>query len=451
METPTVNVAATSERLQELIAKFVLKYNYWGYLFSRVRRKADMSLPSIMGVAPEPDGTICLYYHPYLVQETDDKNLVKVIEHEGLHLLNKHIPRLLRILANETEEEAKAIKARVWNYAADCAVNIQAKFKDDFIIAGKHWPIQVPAKFKLPDDKISEWYYLELLKNEKLKEQIKQSMQQQMVVVYDDNGDQQDGKNPGPGNGSEIGDHGKWIKNVKGVADISSLSRKIDQHIRGIIKESAKTFNKDRGRLPAHIAALIQGALSPPKAPYYQIIRKLVRGSRFSKFLRSPTRINRKRTYSFVLAEDTALPQISPFPGKQRDFTFDIVVMIDTSGSMSNDDIKEGLSGIKNIIEKDRHCHTTVLEVDAGVEKEYVCKKIRDIQFKVKGRGGTTLTPGLERAKAIGCDVCLAFTDGYTEDINAIPKKRLPKKIIWVITEGGSPKRVNKTGFVIRL
>ena len=118
---------------------------------------------------------------------------------------------------------------------------------------------------------------------------------------------------------------------------------------------------------------------------------------------------------------------------------------------MSNDDIKEGLSGIKNIIEKDRHCHTTVLEVDAGVEKEYVCKKIRDIQFKVKGRGGTTLTPGLERAREIGCDVCLAFTDGYTEDINSLSRKRLPKKTTWVITEGGSPDRVNKTGFVIRL
>lgn len=449
MEAPKVDVHATSERLKELVAKFVLKYNYWGYLFSRVRRQADFGLPSIMGVAPEPDGTICLYYHPYLVQETDDANLVNVIEHEGLHLLNKHIPRALRILANETEEEAKMIKGRIWNHAADCAVNVQAKFKDNFIIAGKPWPIELPAKHGFPDDKISEWYYLELLKDDKFKEQIKQQMQKMCVMVGDGDGDGQ-GSQPDP-NGNSIGDHGKWIKNVKGVADISSLSRKVDQHIRGIIKESAKTFNKDRGRLPSHIAALIQGALEPPKAPYYQIIRKLVRGSRFSKFLRSPTRINRKRTYSFVLADEIGLPQISPFPGKMRDFTFDIVVMIDTSGSMSNDDIKEGLSGIKNIIEKDRHCHTTVLEVDAGVEKEYICKKIHDIQFKVKGRGGTTLTPGLERAREIGCDVCLAFTDGYTEDINAIPRKRLPKKIIWVITKGGSPDRVNKTGFVIRL
>lgn len=420
METSPSN---TAERIKTLIAKFVLKYNYWGYLFSRVKRKADPNLRSIMGVAPEPDGTICLYYNPPLVDGTDDENITKVIEHEGLHLLNKHIPRLIRILANDPDPLRKKSKAKMWNIASDCCVNTQAKFKDHFIINGTPWPLCLPEKYKMPDGKVTDFYFNWLLENAK-----KISMP-----------------------GGMIGDHGNWTKNLKGVADLSSLSRKVDQHVRTIIKESAKTFNKDRGRLPSHIADLIQGALAPPKAPYYQIIRKLVRGSRLTKFMRSPTKINRKRTYTFHLAHMLDIPQISPFPGKTRDFTFDIVIMIDTSGSMSNDDIKEGLSGIKNIIENDKHCHTTVLEVDAGVEKEYECKKVRDIQFNVKGRGGTTLGPGLERARELECDVCLAFTDGYTEVINNINRKRLPKKIIWAITKGGTSQNVNKTGFVVKI
>jgi len=424
----------TSDRLKNLVARFVLKYNYWGYLFSRVRRKADPNCPSIMGVAPEPDGTICLYYHPDMVDGTDDANVTKVIEHEGLHLLNKHIPRLIKILSNETEPFKKSIKARIWNEAADCAVNMQGKLGDHLIINGKKWPLCLPKKYNLPDGKISEWYYLEMLKNTKV-------VEMGMGGKGEGKGD---GKIPG------IGDHGKWKDNLKGVADMDALARKVDQHVRRLVKESVKTFNKDRGRLPSHIAELISQTLAPPKAPYYQIIRKLVRGSRLSKFKRSPTRINRKRTYAFHL-KDAKLPQMSPFPGKQRDFTFDIVVLIDTSGSMSTDDVKEGLSGIKNILEKDRHCYTTVLEVDAGVEKEYVCKSVHDIQFNIKGRGGTTLGPGLIRAKQLGCDVCLAFTDGYTEDINAIPRKKLPKKLIWVITKGGSAKNVNKTGFVVHI
>jgi len=412
----------TSERLKNLVARFVLKYNYWGYLFSRVRRRPSKSIPSIMGVSAEPDGTISLVYHPDLVDKTDDTNLIKVIEHEGLHLLNKHIPRLIRILSNEVNKEKIQHKIMAWNIASDCCVNTQAGFKEDFIIAGSSCPLCLPDKYNLPPDKLTEWYFLELLKNE----------------------------NSQKSDDPSIGDHSKWTEGLSSVSDWSSLSRKIDQHVRRIIKESAKTFNKDRGRLPSHIAALIQGALASPQAPYYQIIRKLVRGTRFSKFRRSPTKINRKRTYSFIL-KDTSIPQISPFPGKTRDFTFDVVVLIDTSGSMSNEDIKEGLSGIKNILEKDRHCHTTVLEVDAGVEKEYVCKKVRDIQFNIKGRGGTRLAPGLYRAKELECDVCLAFTDGYTENINALPRKKLPKKMIWVINKGGSASQVNKTGFVVQI
>lgn len=416
----------SGERLKTLIAQFVLKYNYWGYLFSRIRRKPIKDLPSIMGVAPETDGTITLYYQPDLFNATDDKNILSIIEHEGMHLLNKHIPRLLRILSNETSEPRKHIKSRVWNIAADCTVNQQANIRQPLMIAGKAWPPQLPEIYDLPPDKVTEYYFYELLKNTKTVELSLPS-------------------------GKGFDDHKNWTKKVSGIADISSLSRKIDQHVQNIIKDSVKNFNKDRGSIPSHISDLIQSALAPPKAPYYQIIRKLIRGSRLSKFLRSPTKINRKRTYVFTLKDDECLPQISPFPGKTRDLTFDIVIMIDTSGSMQQKDIMEGLSGVKNIIENDRFCYTTVLEVDAAVEKEYEVKKIRDIQFNIKGRGGTTLRPGLERARQLGCDVCLAFTDGYTEDINTIPRKILPKKLIWVITEGGTAQNVNQTGYVVKI
>jgi predicted metal-dependent peptidase len=213
-----------------------------------------------------------------------------------------------------------------------------------------------------------------------------------------------------------------------------------------------KTFSKDRGNLPGHISALIESALAPPKAPYYQIIQKLVRASRFSKFKRSHTKINRKRTYVFNIdGEGDNIPAISPFPGRTRDFTFNICVLIDTSGSMSNDDVREGLSGVKNIVENDRHCKTTVLEVDAGVEKEYEVKRIRDIQFNIKGRGGTTLGPGIDRARELGVDVCLAFTDGFTECINDYPRRMFPKRTIWVITPNGTSENLNKTGFVVNI
>ena len=432
----------TSERLKNLVAQYVLKYNYWGYLFSRIRRRNEPNLPSIMGVAPERDGSIVLLYKSDLIDKTEDKEILKVLEHEGLHLLNKHISRLLRIMANEVTDIIAKSKAEIWNIAADCSVNVQAGLREPIVIAGKPWPVCLPARYKLEEGKITEFYFLELLKTAK-----------RINIVGPGGGkpdkDGKGGKGEGLGYGpGGLDNHDHW--QVEGVPDLSSLSRKVDSYTQSVIKDSLKTFSKDRGTLPSHIAELIQGALAPPKAPYYQIIRKLIRGTRLSKFKRSFTKINRKRTYVFAL-DDGMLPMISPFPGRTRDYTFNIVVMIDTSGSMSVDDIAEGLSGVKNILEKDRHCFTTVLEVDAGVEKEYKVKKVRDIQFEVKGRGGTTLGPGLFRAKELNCDVCLAFTDGYTETINDYPRKDLPKKMIWVITPGGSAEKVNRTGWVVNI
>lgn len=478
----------TAERIKNLIAKFVLKYNYWGYLFSRIRRKpvSFEMLKSIMGVAPEPDGTVTLYYCPELVDKTDNKHLTTIIEHEGMHLLNKHVSRALRILSNEVMMGRMKMKAEIWNISADCCVNMQANIKEPVIINGTPWPPQLPAKYNLPEGKLTEWYYFELLKRADKAGKNQQQMQCPLLKGLngkqgdgkDDQGQDGQGKN-GQGQGqnpcdncqvSADGDcsgipcdgkggfdnHDVWRENVKSVADLSSLSRKVDSYVQDIIKESVKNFNRDRGTIPGHIAQLIQSALEPPRAPYYQIIRKLIRASRLSKFKRSHTKINRKRTYVFQLGKEgfENLPKISPFPGKTRDFSFFIVILIDTSGSMDEDDIKEGLSGIKNVIENDKHTKVIVLEVDTAVEKEYTVKKVRDIQFKVKGRGGTTLYPGLKRARELQPDVLLAFTDGGCENVNSIPRKKLPRRIIWVVqkeSKGGTASTLNETGFVVRV
>jgi len=423
------------EKMKNLIARFILKYNYWGYLFSRIRRKENSALPSIMGVVPEKDGTISLYYNGPLIEETEDNEILRILEHEGMHLLNKHVSRLLRIISNEASKDVAKWKARVWNIAADCTVNIQAGITEPIIVAGVAIKPKLPQEFELKPGGVTEYYYIELLKKAK-KQQSKGGGRGKKEYKLDYKKGTMD-------------NHDNWI--TDGVPDISSLSRKIDSYTQGVIKDSLKTFSKDRGNLPAHISELIQDALAPPKVPYYQLIRRLVRGTRLSKFKRSFTKINRKRTFVFTLSDDKNIPVISPFPGKTRDYTFNIVVLIDTSGSMSATDILEGLSGIKNIIENDRHCHTTVLEVDTTIEKEYRVKRIRDIQFNVKGRGGTTLGPGLIRARELGCDVCLAFTDGYVEDINNMIRKELPRKIIWVITEGGISNKLNRTGFIIKI
>ena len=501
------------QRMKDLIALMNLKNSYWGYLFSLILRVEDDTLPAPMGVRPEKNGTVSLVYNPTMISKMSDEHIKKVLEHEGMHLINKHIPRFLKVITDEVYPIKRMIKQRVFNIASDMCVNSQiADMPKALTIDGKEYTLCFPEAYKMERGQTTEVYYEKLLKDSEdskcwkcLQKQIEKYEKIKSEQTGDGSGDKEEsdsGKtknNPGKdskdqdqsqdksdsGSGdtsdcdcnengkdqcndgsreNECGDpndakcracagsgnvdsHESWAEALDGQPDPSSYARVIDEYLRDIIHTTAKDFKKRKGNLPAGLEELINEALKPPTVPYYQIIRKLVIASRYSKFKRHFSKINRKRTYVF---QDN-VPQISPFPGRARDFSFDICICVDTSGSMGIEELMESLSGIKNMIDNDRHCIVHVIEIDTVIQKEYEVKKLSDIDPVFKGRGGTDLFLALERAKEINPDVTLFFTDGYCEDINAIPRNLMPKKLIWIITKGGQENMVNKCGYVVKL
>lgn len=438
------------KKIKEMIAQMILKDNYWGYLFSRIRRVEIENLDSIMGVYTDGDGIVHLGYHPELVLHTEETHLKKIVEHEGMHLLNKHIQRFLQIISIERNQNMKYVKSKVWNQAADCAANEQAEIKDMIEIAGKKISPLLPKMFDLKAPNITEYYFYELMKRVKINKVKFPSNggdgegEQGIQGQCQGQGDQDDGLG-----GKGFDSHDGWGKGNAG-SDPNIVARKVDEYLREIIRDSIKNFSTKRGTLPSGLQELIDKFMKPTEIPYYQMLRKLVIGSRLSKFSKCYTRINRKRTY-LCATEDDYIPLIPPFPGRKSDFSFDVNILIDTSGSMSCKDIQEGLKSIKDLIENDRNCRVHVIENDACIQKEYDVKRIRDIQFEVKGRGGTTLLPGIDRCRELKADVTLAFTDGYCENLNQVNIKRFPKKLIWVITENGTDDSVNRTGRVLFL
>lgn len=429
--------------------------NYWGFIFSRVKRVEDKTLESLMAVAPQKDGSIHLLYNAKLVNGLNDYDLLCVLEHEGLHILNKHIARSMRIFDSEFNEEMKWKKFKLFCLACDFAVNSQANLPLSLKTNGEEYKLCHPQNYGFPEKESSEYYYLKLLKKQEEDEKNNKSNKDDS----NDNSKKSSGGNSKKPNNdlsipeNNIDSHVEWESGKENLDESKVLPKRLDDFVRNLVRDSTKIFEKqikERGNIPGYLQEVIREALEPPKVPYYQVIRNLIKGSRISKFKPSSTKINRKRSYVFFLNENKSVPIISPFPGKKRDFTFKIAILLDTSGSMSITEIKEGLSGIKNIIENDRNCSVTVIENDTEVVKEYTVKRIDDIDFSIKGRGGTQMGPGLIRCKEIGVDVCLCFTDGYTENINEIDRKFLPKKIIWAVPEKGTINNINKTGYIVR-
>jgi predicted metal-dependent peptidase len=434
---------SSSNRIKNLITELIFKDSYWGHLFSKINRSEDKNLPAPMGVTPEIDGTISLIYNSNYIDEMDNDFLSIVIEHEGIHILNNHIPRLLRIISNEVNQSIKNNKIEKWNIAADCAVNTIIPIKKIYHIGKNEFKIIHPDLYNLPTKQTAE-YYNEYIPDDPTNTQNSNGQQPSSETSNDKN---QNSFNNGSSN--KIDDHQSWIKNISKVSDVGSLASRLEQYTDSIVEESYNNVRK-KGNLPGYIKERINEILKPPQLPYYQMIAKLVKGSRLSKQKRAYTRINKKRVYTFFI-DDKNLPSISPFPGKTKDFSFNISIILDTSGSMKKDDVLEGLSGVKNIIENDKYCRTTILEIDTIIQKEYEVKKLKDIDYTINGRGGTRLLPALVRCKELNTDVTLVFTDGECDNINNVNRKLLPRKIIYILTKDGIRNRIDQTGFIMRL
>jgi predicted metal-dependent peptidase len=427
-----------NNKLKNILGGMILQNEFWGYVFARLQRRFTFE-SMIAGVSPDRNGNINLTINPIYFSGMNEEDIKIIFEHEGMHIINLHLSRRWKLLELETDLKQKIFKTHIFNIAADMACNSQAKLSKTIKIFDISIPILHPQTYvdennkQLEINHTTEVYYHKLLESEK-------EMLNNIKVIQCHSWGNEDGENNGK-NGQ--GKEGELI-------DGSSMARKIEQSTKNLIADAKKTYSKQRGNIPGYLLELIDKMLDQPQLPYYEMIAKYVKGSKLSKYQRGYSTINKKRSWAFFITNNN-VPIVSPFPGKKRDLTFKIVLFEDTSGSMSNDNIKEALSGLKYIVDKDRNVEMTVLEVDTEVKKEYRVKKISDIQFNIEGRGGTTLGPGLFRAKELNADITIVFTDGGTEDMNQYNRKDLPKKILWILTHDGYEESLKGTGPIVRL
>ncbi len=135
------------------------------------------------------------------------------------------------------------------------------------------------------------------------------------------------------------------------------------------------------------------------------------------------------------------LKRVPPFPGTKQSNKFTIVYAVDTSGSMSNHDLELGLSELQQIQKADSEVTILVMYSDAAVAHEYKIGATDQIDFSVKGRGGTDFEPVFERVQELlrssedAPDVLIYATDGYAPE----PTIKLPIPIVWLITPTGRP------------
>jgi predicted metal-dependent peptidase len=183
-------------------------------------------------------------------------------------------------------------------------------------------------------------------------------------------------------------------------------------------KEVAKNTQKSRGTWPAELTEMLEALLkpNPPVFNWKAYFRRLL-GIAFDIYQKKTRR-----------KESLRFPES---PGLKRKKKHKLLVAIDTSGSVCEEELQEFFSEIYHIWKAGADVH--VLECDAKINKEW------DYKGKppkvVSGRGGTAFTPCVDYYNEHRKDytTMVYFTDGYGDQDRCKPLN----KMLWVITSNG--------------
>lgn len=183
------------------------------------------------------------------------------------------------------------------------------------------------------------------------------------------------------------------------------------------MKETAK--NVQKGDIPGELAEKIDELLKlkPQVFNWKAYFRRLL-GVHFDIYQK---KTRRKESLRF---EDS--------PGLKRKKKHNILVAIDTSGSVSAEEFKDFFSEIYYIYKAGAQIH--IIEVDAQITNEYDYKGI--MPKKISGRGGTSFLPAVDYYNTHRNDYtsCVYFTDGYGDQDRCKPLG----KMLWIITSDGN-------------
>lgn len=219
--------------------------------------------------------------------------------------------------------------------------------------------------------------------------------------------------------------HKLW-KTIQGM---SEAERKLAKNqVDHQIEDTAK--NTSRGLYPQELSQIIDAILAPKKALFnWKAYFRRLLGVSYDIY---PKKTRRKESKRFP---DSM--------GLKKNKKHNILVGIDTSGSVSNKDYVEFFSEINNIYKAGANIH--ILECDAAISAEY------DFKGKMPKQrsscGGTSFLPVIDYYNQHRSDytVCVYLTDGYGDQKYCDPLG----KMIWIITYDGNQADDQYPGFKI--
>lgn len=395
-------------------------------------------------------------YNLYIGKKFKDWTLeerMAVLVHECRHIIGGHIFR-----KGDRNHE-------LFNIATDISINQTIINLPKGILNPKTGKEEggalYPSTFKFPENKTAEQYYELLLEEKKKQEKEKKEYE-------DENGKPGDCDNCGgsgkeldsegvektcehcegsglkdggwkPSNGNpditsgklvSIDNHNAWVESDEGSEE---LARALAENM---VKEAMASV--ERGNLPGDIENMLQLLKRVPKISWSKELRNFMASKRGDKL-------------DTIKKKNRRFPGRSDLRGKKTHTDeHTIVVGVDTSGSMNDKDVLNGLAEILDLV-KNHTKELKLIQIDTDIKDIEVFSK-KNIKFKRRGYGGTymgAIVPFIEEQK-LKPDVLIMISDMYIEDIDTDKNwNNFKSPVLWLSTSGNIPNTKNKKHRVI--
>ena len=307
--------------------------------------------------------------------DLDIPQRLAVLKHEAFHIIYSHIGR------------SSELDHKRFNIASDCAINQQ--INRDHLPDKPVLPDSMAKELGIdvPENKDSEFYY------ELLQDKMGEDEDQPQNGSGSCDGGDGDGE-PQDGDGKDgMGSHSLWEDSDNDEASKELQKTKSKQLFDNAVERS-------KGNLPQEISTLIEFFETKKVVDWRKVLRRITSNK---VALKEPT----------IKKQSRRIRQLG-FKGNKKSHKFDIVVLLDVSGSMSDDDIVYGLNEIRNI-SKNVSADICIIQIDTKV---YTVEDFKPNQLQRNGCGGTEMGPGYDyiHKNKIPCDCSVLITDGCVED-----------------------------------
>ena len=378
METESV-AETVAKLLTRARSELIFTQPFFGAIALRLGMKEDNSQPT-MAV----DG-YTIFYNVEFVATLTYKELAGVIAHEVLHVAMLHHTRMENRIP------------KIWNYAADYAIN----------------PIILKNGMELPTDRLddrkyhglaAEKIYEDLVEDPKMKEAMKRE-QDACDAIGEAIGQALD----------ELANGGKGFDEIRTPPPEKEDMAEYDAKA---LTNTGIAAAKQAGKMPGNMEDIIDAAHAVQVDWKDRLRELLTHKARGDQVWHRPN----KR-----LLDEMYLPHFEEVP------TGNLVLAIDTSGSVREKELQTYASEIQSIMIDNCIEKLTVLYVDTIVQKVDVFETHDDFVMKLKGRGGTRFEPAFEWVEQQGDtvpDAFLYFTDGEA----TFPQNPPNYPVIWCIT-----------------